>query len=160
MNTTSFFRPLLRYYRGKEKSLARLLSRFRYPGSLPEELGRDLGIKIPRASLRLTLSALIQNLVILLPLSKKLYYRMCRESAEKSFRCAFKKEHFHSSTLFSYYFSEGWLVFTLHFDEEQRLRRLHLQCPHSFQENGFDLLLPSSAVKTTKKDSLHSPSSL
>jgi hypothetical protein len=89
---------------------------------------------------------------------------MSRESSEKAFKCAFKKEQFHCSTLFSYYFSEGWLVFTLHYDEQHKLRRLQVQCPLSLQEKGFDLPLPGKAIKnsaaTAKKDSLHSPYSL
>lgn len=135
---------LLRWYRETEKSFSRLLIRFRYPGTLPEELARDLGIKLPHRGL---LKELVIALMSSLPKSRRLSLHMSRDRAEASFKFAVKKEKFHSTTLFSYYFSEGWLVFTLYFDQEGRLGRLQLQTPFNVSSH-YDLPLPSEKIST------------
>ncbi|MFN0065358.1 MAG: hypothetical protein ACKVOH_03890 [Chlamydiales bacterium] len=116
----------------------RLLSRFRYPVSLPEDIARDLGVCISNS---LTFKELIKFL-------RSPHLRLCkvakfmpRELAEDNFQSALKKESFKSSSLFSYYFNKGWLVFALYYDENDRLRRLHVQCPSCSCMEGFDIHL-------------------
>lgn len=120
------------------ENLARLLSRFRYPVSLPEDVARDLGMQLPNT---------LQFKEFLLLLSSphhrpsKLRKYMSRPQAEQTFQSALKKETFKSCSLYSYYFNKSWLVIALYFDEEERLRRLHLQCPACEQLDGFDIPL-------------------
>lgn len=120
------------------ESLTRLISRFRYPVSLPEDVAHDLGMHLPN-----TLN--FQEFLLLLssPHQRpaKLRKYMSRALAESTFESALKKETFRSCSLFSYYFNKGWLVFALHFDEESRLRRIYLQCPSCETLDGFELCL-------------------
>ncbi len=120
------------------ESLTRLISRFRYPVSLPEDIANDLGVSLP-----LTLSFKVFLEMLSLPSSKttKLYKRMPRHQAEVAFQCAVKKETFASCSLFSYYFNKGWVVVALYFDEEERLKRAYLQCPACEVMEGFDLFM-------------------
>ena len=124
-------------------SLTRLLSRFRYPVSMPEDVAHDLGFHLPN-----TLS--FCDFLKLLGTSQyrptKLWKLMPRELAETSFETALKKENFKSSSLFSYYFNKSWLVFALYFDENSRLRRLHLQCPSCVTVKSFDIPLDEEFV--------------
>ncbi len=124
-------------------SLTRLISRFRYPVSMPEDVAHDLGFHLPntlcyRDFLKLLSSAQYRP--------TKLWKMMPRELAEATFQSALKKENFKSSSLFSYYFNKSWLVFALYFDEDHRLRRLYLQCPSCVSVNSFDILLDEEFV--------------
>lgn len=120
------------------ESLTRLICRFRYPVSLPEDVAHDLGMHLPN-----TLN--FQEFLYLLssPYQRpaKLRKYMSRTLAESTFESALKKESFRSCSLFSYYFNKGWLVFALYFDEDGRLRRIYLQCPACEPIDGFDLPL-------------------
>lgn len=120
------------------QSLTRLLSRFRYPVSLPEDVAHDLGMYLPNT---LNFHELLQLLASPSHRPSKLRKFMSRPTAEATFVSALKKETFKSCSLFSYYFNKGWLVFALYFDEDSRLRRVYLQCPSCESMDGFDLPL-------------------
>lgn len=120
------------------ESLTRLLSRFRYPVSLPEDIAHDIGMHLPNT---LRFSDFLHLLASPHQRPSKLRKYMSRALAESTFESALKKESFKSCSLFSYYFNKGWLVFALYFDEDSRLRRVYLQCPHCVDIDGFDLLL-------------------
>ena len=66
---------------------------------------------------------------------------MPREKAEKAFISAQRKEHFMRSSLFSYYFSEGWMEFKLEFDSKSLLRRIYIQHKTIEDERGIELHL-------------------
>lgn len=116
--------------------LTRLLSRFRYPVSLPEDVAHDLGLYLPN-TLNFKEFLCLLNAPHQRPTKLRKY--MDRTLAEASFETALRKEVFRSCSLFSYYFNKGWLVFTLYFDEQSRLRRVYLQCPACEQTDGFDI---------------------
>ena len=120
------------------ESLTRLISRFRYPVSLPEEIAHDLGMHLPNS---LSFQEFLQLLASPHQRPAKLRKYMSRTLAEATFESALKKEAFKSCSLFSYYFNKGWLVFALYFDEDSRLRRVYLQCPSCISLDGFDLSL-------------------
>jgi hypothetical protein len=117
------------------ESLTRLLSRFRYPVSLPEDVAHDLGMYLPNT---LNFQEFLHLLSSPHQRPAKLRKYMGRTLAESTFESALKKEMFKSCSLFSYYFNKGWLVFALHFDDDGRLRRVYLQYP---AREGFDLPL-------------------
>ena len=120
------------------EQLSRLVSRIRYPVSLPEDLAKDLGV-------RLANNVSFREIIRILHSSdfrcSRLKRLMDRSQAEACFRSALKKESFKSSSLFSYYYNKSWLVFALYFDHEDRLRRLYVQCPSCTKMEGFDLHL-------------------
>jgi len=120
------------------ESLTRLISRFRYPVSLPEDVAHDLGMHLPNT---LNFTEFLQLLSSPHQRPAKLRKYMSRILAESTFESALKKETFKSCSLFSYYFNKGWLVFALYFDEGSRLRRVYLQCPNCVSIDGFDLAL-------------------
>ena len=120
------------------ESIIRLMSRFRYPVSLPEDVAKDLGMDLPN---NIKFQKLIDLLATPGQRPAKLRKYMPRVSAESTFESALKKETFKSCSLFSYYFNKGWLVFALYFDEDEKLRRVYLQCPNCIDIDGFDLIL-------------------
>lgn len=128
---TGFFMTLL-------ASLTRLMSRFRYPVSLPEDIAKDIGVCVSNS---LNFDDFLEFLSSFDCRPTKLRKYMPREEAEAAFSSALKKENFNSNTLFSYYFNKGWLVFALYFDDEGRLRRLNLQCPMDFEVSSCDIAL-------------------
>jgi hypothetical protein len=101
--------------------LVRLLVRFRYPVSLPEEVACALGIEM---SNRCTFKQFLSCLSNPSCCPAKIKRLMPRHHAESLFETALRKEQ-HS--LFSYYFKGAWMEFILHFDDQSRLRRLYLQ---------------------------------
>lgn len=104
-------------------SLCRLLLRFRYPVSMPEDVARDLGCT---TSYFFTLEDLLSELLLPQFRSPNLKKFMPRSRAEEVFKMAYRKEKFRDDTLFSYYFKEGWIEFVLQFDAQGRLRRMYL----------------------------------
>lgn len=67
---------------------------------------------------------------------------MPRSEAEALFISAVKKERFRYESMYSYYFSDSWMEFVLHFDQQSRLRRVYLQHRDLKQEEGIEILLP------------------
>ena len=118
--------------------LYQALLRLRYPVSLPEEIATDLGIT---ASNFLTFEELVCQLTNETTRPKRVKRFMQREKAEAAFDSAQRKEKFGRSSLFSYYFHEGWLEFHLHFDEHSRLRRMYLQHKDIAHEQGIEIPL-------------------
>ena len=131
------------------ESITRLLSRFRYPMSLPEDVSRDLGISLPNT---LNFHNFLQLLASPHHRSTKLHKYISRHQAEAAFESALKKETFKSCTFFSYYFNKGWLVFVLYFDEETLLRRVHIQYPACETMEGFDLPLSEEPMLRARKE--------
>jgi len=120
------------------ESLTRLISRFRYPVSLPEDVAHDLGMNLPNT---LNFHDFLELLSSPHHRPTKLRKYMSRRQAEQTFESALKKEIFKSCSLFSYYFNKSWLVIALYYDEQDRLRRVYLQCPSCEQVDGFDIPL-------------------
>lgn len=106
--------------------LGRLMNRFRYPVSQPEEVAHDLGVELSNS---LSFSEFLDLLSSPSISPTRACKYMPRIAAEKIFEGALRREQFQSISLFSYYFPQGWLVFVLHYDQGARLRRLQLQCP-------------------------------
>lgn len=104
--------------------LFRLLVRFRYPVSTPEDVAADLGLNM---SNDLTFDQFINCLTNPCYRPTKLMKFMPREKAEEMFQLALRKEKFKQNSLFSYYFNGGWMEFMLLFDEQSRLRRLYIR---------------------------------
>ena len=119
-------------------SFTRLISRFRYPASLPEDIAKDLGIHLSNS---LSFDAFLKLLSSPHMHPTKIKKYMPRAQAESAFSSALRTEVFPACSLFSYYFSKGWVVIALHFDEEERLRRAYFQCPSCEEMEGFNFLL-------------------
>lgn len=119
--------------------LSRLMSRFRHPNSLPEDIANDLGITLSNHT---SCEKLLELLASAQFKPTKLYWMMHRHDAEAGFRFFLKKEQFKTSTLFSYYFNKGWIIFSLYYDQMQRLRRVHIQYPCGTIFQDHDLFLP------------------
>lgn len=121
--------------------LVDFLLRFRFPCTLPSELGHSLGVTIPRYP---TFTQLIQNISCSTPTKLRKY--MPREEAENLFTTAQRKEQFVGNSMFSYYFNEGWIEFVLQFDERSRLRRLYLHHKSIQQDEGIEIPLHEDAT--------------
>lgn len=104
--------------------LFRLLTRFRYPVSTPEDVATDLGVNVNN---HLTFEEFINCLTNPLCRPTKLIRFMPRDQAESLFQAALRKEKFNQNSLFSYYFNGGWMEFMLQFDGQSRLRRLYIR---------------------------------
>lgn len=120
------------------EQLHRLLLRFRYPVSLPEDIAADLGVDI---SNNLSLEQCID--LLLDPNNRPTHVKkfMPRDQAEKTFHKALYKERFPNNTLYSYYFNEGWLEVVLFFDDQSRLRRIYLQHNRISGDEGLEIPL-------------------
>lgn len=123
--------------------LSRLLLRFRYPISMPEDVGVALGIQI---SNYVTFKEFVSFLGCPNCRPTKLTKFMSREDAEKAFLKAPLKEKFQNNTLFSYCFSEGWVEFILQFDDNSRLRRIYLQHRDIKQDRGLEIQLNKALI--------------
>jgi len=118
--------------------LSRLLLRFRYPVSMPEDVATALGIHI---SNYVTFHEFVSHLSSPTCRPTKLLKFMSREDAEKAFFAAPLKEKFQNNTLFSYCFNEGWVEFILQFDDNSKLRRIYLQHRGIKQDRGLEIQL-------------------
>lgn len=118
--------------------LCRFFIRFRYPVSLPEDIAEALGISL---SNYITFDKFVSLLTCPSCKPTKLQRYMPREKAEQAFKNAHCKEVFNGTSLFSFYFTEGWMEFKLEFDNQSRLRRLYLHHKHIKQEDGTEIKL-------------------
>ncbi len=118
--------------------LRRLMLRFRYPMTMPEDVAQALGIEMPNF---LTFDQFVERLTCPNFRPTRLNRFMPRHIAEEAFRNARCKELFKSSSLFSFYFTEGCLEFVLHFDEQSLLRRLYIHHKQLKQERGVEIRL-------------------
>lgn len=119
--------------------MCRFFLRFRYPVTLPEDVAIALGVDISNF---VTFEQFIEKITCPSCKPTKLTKFMLREKAEEAFHNAQRKECFIRSTLFSFYFSEGWMEFVLEFDEMDRLRRLYLNHQFIKPERGIEISLP------------------
>ncbi len=114
------------------------LLRIKYPVSLPTDIGEALGIPIRNCwSFEEFFHQVISPSTKITNLKKY----MLREEAEHLFLKAARKEKFCNNTLFSYYFNEGWLEFSLQFDNCSRLRRIYILHKQIEEPNGIELPL-------------------
>jgi hypothetical protein len=120
------------------ENFLRLYRRFHYPVSLPEEVAYAIGIE---ASSALNFDQFILLLSTSKCCPKKLSKFMSRESAEAAFDTALRKEKFQHHSLFSYYFCNGWMGFSLQFDTSGRLRRIYVHHKKLTHEEGIELAL-------------------
>lgn len=119
--------------------LKHFLVRLRHPLSSPEDIAETLGIYLPNT---LTFEEMLQKIANpSLPLLNLKKY-MSRKEVESIFRGAQRKEIFLENTRISYYFKEGWVGFSLHFDKDNHLRRLYLQHMNIKTEEGIEIPLP------------------
>jgi len=112
--------------------------RFRYPVSLPGDIANALGVDVSNF---LTFDEFVTQLTSANCRPTKLTKFMPRARVEKAFCGALRKEHFKEKTIFSYYFSEGWMEFVLLFDEQSRLRRIYIQHKLIEKEEGVEIPL-------------------
>ncbi len=117
---------------------SRLITRLRYPVSLPEDVAQALGVPFSNAQ---PFKDFVKQLLAPTLKPTTLSRFMMREDAERAFGNAPIKERFHRSTLFSYYFNEGWLEFVLKFDDQGSLRRVYMMHKDIPLENGIELRL-------------------
>lgn len=120
--------------------LSRVLQRFRYPVTLPQDITSALGIKLADS---LTFDEFLHQLCTPSWQPSRLKRWMPRSQAEEAFSQAQRKERFGENSVFSYYFSQGWVIFILRFDNMSRLRNLELRHEKIEQENGVQIPLPT-----------------
>jgi hypothetical protein len=118
--------------------LCRFFIRFRYPISLPEDIAEALGINL---SNYITFEKFVSLLTCPSCKPTKLHKYMSREKAELAFKNAHCKEQFKGSSLYSFYFAEGWMEFMLEFDDQSRLRRMYLHHKNIELERGAEIQL-------------------
>ncbi len=102
-------------------AVQQMFIRFRYPVSLPEDVAISLGVQIEN---NIGFKTFLNTCRDCEP--TRLAKFMPRMEAERAFHAAIRKEKFSSSSLFSFYFNEGWLEFELQFDSNSLLRRVYV----------------------------------
>ena len=131
------------------KYVFEMLVRLRYPVSMPQDIACALGIQVQNT---VRFRGLLTQLTDPSCKPPNLTKYMPRDKAERCFHHASRKERFQQSSLYSFYFNEGWLEFALHFDETSRLRRLyvhHRLIPHP---SGYELPLTQSTSEVVSVD--------
>lgn len=117
-------------------SIRRLIARFRYPVSLPEDVALALGVDLSNS---LTYDNFVNRLCTCLP--TRVCKFMPREEAERAFKTATHRERFQRNTVCSYDFNQGRVIFVLKFDEEGKLRRMYLQHKEIMSDQGLEIPL-------------------
>jgi len=117
-------------------SILQMIIRFRYPVSMPQDIAEALGISLKNT---IAFERLLHSCQTCCPTS--LIKFMPRIEAERMFHAAQRKDRFTQSSLYSYYFNEGWLEFELQFDDLARLRRLYIHHRLIADPTGFELNL-------------------
>lgn len=120
------------------EQLLRFFIRFRYPVSMPEDIAIALGLDI---SNYVTFDQFVNLITHPACIPTRISKYMPREKAEEAFKGAHCKDRFKRSSLFSFYFVEGWLEFTLEFDEQSLLRRVYVNHKQIKHERGVELTL-------------------
>ena len=121
--------------------LYRVFIRFRYPVSMPEDIANALGVDISNS---VTFNQFVDRLTHPTFKPTRLRKFMTREKAEEAFKGAQSKDRFIRSSLFSFYFAEGWLDFTLEYDEHALLRRVYVNHKNIKHDRGVELALRKS----------------
>lgn len=116
----------------------RLLSRFRHPVSLPEDVAIALGFDLSNF---LSLEQLLQQFRRRAVHPSRLIRFMPRKEAESAFSLAVRCERFGCHTICSYHFQSTWLEFRLQFDDCDRLRRVYVLHKEIAEEEGIELPL-------------------
>jgi hypothetical protein len=98
----------------------------RYPRSVPEEVAAALGVTLAQPH---CWDELLKHLGSPQWAPPRLQRLMSRAHAQAAFSSALQIEEFTHTALCSYHLGGGWLTFDLHFDLEQRLRRLYVRHP-------------------------------
>ncbi|SCA63413.1 Uncharacterized protein SCG7109_AO_00090 [Chlamydiales bacterium SCGC AG-110-M15] len=129
-------------------SVRRLLMRWRYPFTLPEDILSVLGVDDIGGSLSFHDFMHVLSSPECRP--QRLVRLMSRNDAEAVFSTALKKERFQNETLFSFYFEESWVEFILHFDSDSRLRRIYLHHNGLSVDEGVEINLPRKREPTAK----------
>lgn len=104
--------------------LSKYFARFRYPFSMPEEVGQDIGLDINN---QITFNHFINILANPAFHPSRVYKYMSRDEADALFAHAFRSDRFQTKSLFYYYFKQGWVEFEMTFDATGRLRRMLIQ---------------------------------
>lgn len=122
--------------------------RFRYPVSLPEEVAQSLGVDIQNT---IGFKKFLHTCRLCHP--TRITKFMPRMEAERAFHSALRKERFTSSSLYSFYFNEGWLEFELQFDANSLLRRVYVH--HKLLEDSgiYELQLSVDSCSQLQNDS-------
>jgi hypothetical protein len=115
-----------------------LKTRWRYPVCCPEDIASALGVSL---SNHICFEELVAQLTNKGYHASSLEKYMPREGAEAVFSHAQCVERFQNMTLVSFYFSEGWMEFSLYFDSNERLRRLYLQHQYIPSQLGIEIAL-------------------
>lgn len=131
-----------------------ILVRLRYPVSMPEDISSALGIQVGNS---IRFKQLLEQLTA--PTLKICNFTkfMPREEAERFFKEALRKDRFKQSSLYSFYFTEGWLEFELFFDDDSKLRRLYFHHRQLPSPSKHELMLQegncsaSSSIQNTQK---------
>ncbi len=137
--------------------IQRFLLRFRFPVSLPEEIADALGVYLPTKA---TVDELLTRLTTKGCQPTRLMRFMPRLKAESAFRTARRSDRFARTTHFAYYFLDGWLEFCLHFDSEDRLRRLYIHHRSLNAERGVEIPLgisPKAMLPSASKEQRWKP---
>lgn len=69
---------------------------------------------------------------------------MPRKEAEQAFKAALKRVRQKDRSIYSYYFNNGWVEFSLIFDQDGRLRHLFMKHNDAFFEKGIEIPLEST----------------
>ncbi len=123
------------------KHIHKFFQRMKHPISLPEDIGKDLGIQVLYNEL--SFEECIDRLASSCA-SKHLKRFQPREEVEPLFKTAVRKEIFKETSLFSYYLYDGWLAFKLIFDDQNRLRRVYIQhkeLDHALDGQGLEMCI-------------------
>lgn len=133
------YQPIKRFI----SSLRLSVDRFRYPFSMPEDVGQDLGVEVTN---RLDFQSFLKQLSSSQCHPQKIWRYMSREEVESMFSHAFRTDRFRDKTRFAYYFKQGWVEFELKFDEHNQLRRLFLQSCHLPEGGALEIPLLRSPI--------------
>lgn len=118
-------------------AVQQMFVRFRYPVSMPEDVAVSLGVSIENT---IGFKNFLTKCRDCQP--TRLSKFMPRTEAERAFKGALRKEKFSSSSLFSFYFNEGWLEFELQFDSNSLLRRVYVHHKLISEPGVHELPLP------------------
>jgi len=133
-------------------SAQNLFVRFRYPVSLPQDIGSALGVPLTNF---IRFNDMLEFLLSDKCKATKLSRFMTRDKAEKAFDKAQRKDIFHRSSLYSFYFTQGWLEFDLHFDEHALLRRVYIHHKAISHPDGYELVLDNATSHSKKSTEIY-----
>ncbi len=122
-------------------SCLRLFCQFKYPLSLPDEVALAIGM---RQANFIPFDLLCKTITPPRDAPKALKKYMNRKEAEKVFKSALSRKFEPLQSHFSYTVDGTTVNFTLHFDQNERLRRLVVQREEIYFAKGIDIPLETS----------------